>query len=79
MRGGRRARSGLTGLGCWSDAFRLHPHFVPADPRDVKSMKPHHIFHHFRDILQIDVVFGTEAAPLLGQVMDSIQKSQPAR
>jgi hypothetical protein len=42
-------------------------------------MKPHHIFHHFRDILQIDVVFGTEAAPLLGQVMDSIQKSQPAR
>ncbi|MFZ4484925.1 MAG: hypothetical protein ACOYOL_13210 [Chthoniobacterales bacterium] len=34
----------ITGLGCWSDAFRLHPRFVPAGPRDVKSLKTHHIF-----------------------------------
>ena len=47
LRGARRARSGLTGLGCWSDAFRLHPHFVPAGPRDVESLKTHHIFAPF--------------------------------
>ena len=59
LRGSRRARSGLTGLGCWSDAFRLHPHFVPAGPRDVKSLKHHRIFHHFSDRPKVGMICDT--------------------
>jgi hypothetical protein len=71
LRGSRRARSGLTGLGCWSDAFRLRPHFVPAGPRGVKSLKPHHIFHHFRGGLGVGMVFGTPETCLIGNALAS--------
>ncbi len=59
-------RSGLTGLGCWSDAFCLHPDFVPAGPRDVESLKPHRIFHHFADRPKVG----------MGYVVTSLEKGE---